>query len=52
MEDASLVKVRSARVMNEDLERGIGTEEGKEGVMVYEKRFGLGSCWRHERRSG
>lgn len=42
------MEVGSARIMNQELKSRIGPKEGKEGVMIYEKRFRLWGCWRHK----
>lgn len=40
------MEIRSARVMYQKLKSRIGPKKGKEGVVIYEKGFGLegGSC--------
>lgn len=48
MEDASFVEVRSARVVYQELKSRIRAQEGKEGVVIDEKRFRLGGCRRYE----
>ena len=48
MEDASFVEVRSARVVYQELKSRIRAQEGKEGVVIDEKRFRLWGCRRYE----
>lgn len=48
MEDASFMKIGSARVVYQELKSRIGPEKGKEGVMIDEKRFRLLGCWRYK----
>ncbi len=42
IEDACFVEVRGAGIVDEKLKLGVGTEEGKKGVVVDEERLGLG----------
>ena len=42
VEDACFVEVRGARIVDEKLKFGVGTEERKKRVVVDEERLGLG----------
>ncbi len=52
MKDAGFVEVGSSIVFDEALQSRIGTEDGEEGIVVDEERFGLGSRRGEESRSG
>lgn len=45
MKDASFVKVRSARIVYQELKGRIGAKYGKEGVVIDEEGFRLWGCW-------
>lgn len=47
MEDASFMEIGSAGVVYQELKSRIGAKEGKEGVMVDEKRLRLRGCGRY-----
>ena len=48
VEDAGFMKIGSARVVYEELESRVGSEERKKGVVIYEKRFWLRGRWRYK----
>ena len=49
MEDAGFMEIRGAVVFDQALECRIVAEDGEEGIMVYEERFGLWSGRRNYR---
>lgn len=52
VEHAGFVEIRSARVMDQELESRRGTEKVEEGVVVYEKGLDLRRIWRYQGWSG
>lgn len=42
------MEIRSAGVVYQELKGRIGSEEGKEGIVIDEKGFGLWGCWRYK----
>ena len=48
VEDTGFMEIRGARVMYQQLKSRVGPENGKEGVVIDEKGFRLGGCWRHQ----